>query len=186
MVKRLLLAGLLAAFTACSSPAATSDPPSPNPRPPAASQTTTLPELPASATAPSGQSGLTGQIVAASDVSGQPDEPLAGQMVLAVPAAQAGEVLGVSGDQLAPETLRFLKANLPEADPAITVTLSDTAGNYTLLLNPGQVVLCAADSELTPPDFPATTRGCGLTEVRLGELRRVDISSGFGEILLGE
>jgi hypothetical protein len=45
-------------------------------------------------------------------------------------------------------------------------------------------VLCLLESEQSPPDFPATTRGCGLTTVVEGQLRTVDISSGFGEILL--
>jgi hypothetical protein len=123
-------------------------------------------------------------VVAESDVSGHPDVPLPGQMVLAVPIEKAGEILGAGAQQLADNELRFLKADLPRADPAIAVTLSDAAGKYTLLLEPGQYILCVADSEKTPPDFPATTRGCGRTEVPPGELRRVDISSGFGEILL--
>jgi hypothetical protein len=75
---------------------------------------------------------------------------------------------------------------MPEANPAIAVTLSDADGIYTLLLDPGEYILCVADSEEIPPDFPATTRGCGQTRVVQGELRQVDISSGFGEILLVE
>jgi hypothetical protein len=129
---------------------------------------------------------LVGQIIAESDVSGQPDEPLPDQMVLAVPIEKAGEILGEGGISPPAEELRFLKANLLQADPAIAFTLSDAAGNYTLLLDPGEYILCLADSESTPPGFPATTRGCGLTQVPPGELRHVDISSGFGEILLEE
>jgi hypothetical protein len=129
---------------------------------------------------------LTGQVIAESDVSGRPDEPLPGQMVLAVPVDKAGEFLGVGGGSLTERDLRFLKASLPQADPAIAVTMSDAAGKYTLPLDPGEYILCVADTEETPPDFPATTRGCGQTQVRSGELRQVDISSGFGEILLVE
>ncbi len=68
----------------------------------------------------------------------------------------------------------------------MAVAVSDAAGGYTLLLDPGQYVLCVAESEQSPPDFPATTRGCGRTTVEAGQLRQVDISSGFGEILLVE
>jgi hypothetical protein len=107
-------------------------------------------------------------------------------MVLAVLAEKSGEILGVDRQSLTERTLRFLKASLPQADPAIAITLSDADGNYTLLLDPGEYIVCVADSEETPPDFPATTRGCGQTQVIQGELRQVDISSGFGEILLVE
>jgi hypothetical protein len=143
-------------------------------------------ETPALPETRSASSGLTGSIVAESDVSGQPDEPLPGQMVLAVPVEKAPEILGVVMKSPAAGELRFLKADLPQADPAMTVTTSDAAGDYTLLLDPGEYILCLADTEKTPPGFPATTRGCGLTQVPPGELRRVDISSGFGEILLKE
>ncbi len=128
--------------------------------------------------------GLTGQVIGASDVTGQSDQALANQMVVAIPVAQAQEFLGAGSERLTAAELRFLKANLPQADPAIVVTLSDAAGKYTLLLDPGEYILCLADSQKMPPAFPATTRGCGRTQVLPGELRRVDVSSGFGEILL--
>jgi hypothetical protein len=129
---------------------------------------------------------LTGQVIAASDVAGRPDVPLAGQMVVVVAVEQAGEVLGTGGSDLDDEALRFLKADLPQADSRIVVTLSDAAGSYTLLLPAGDYILCVADSDATPPGFPAKTRGCGRTQVPAGALRRVDISSGFGEIVLVE
>ncbi len=131
-------------------------------------------------------SGLTGLVLSASDVSGQPDEPLADQLVLAMAVEAAPALLGTGAQPLTAERLRFLKVDLPQADPAIDATLSDASGNYTLLLDPGEYVLCLADSESTPPALPARTRGCGLARVMPGELRRVDISSGFGEILLVE
>jgi hypothetical protein len=133
-----------------------------------------------------GASGLSGTVLSASDVAGQPDQPLAKQLLLAVPAAQAGGVLGLEGQELDPARLRFIKAELLRVDPSMTVTLSDAAGRYNLLLDPGEYVLCVADSEKSPPDFPATTRGCGLAMVLAGQLRCVDISSGFGEIVLVE
>ena len=129
---------------------------------------------------------MTGQVVAESDVSGQPDTALPNQMVLAIPAGRAAEILGIGSQVLKDAELRFLKANLSQADPAITIALSDAAGNYSLLLAPGEYVLCVADAENTPPSFPATTRGCGRTSVPPGKLRQVDISSGFGEIVLIE
>jgi hypothetical protein len=130
--------------------------------------------------------GLTGQVLSYSDVSGQPDEPSPNQLVLAFPAEKMGEILGPGRENLNDKDLRFLKANLPGANPAVTSALSDAAGNFTLLLAPAEYILCVADSEIVPPDFPATTRGCGRTHVLPGVLKPVDISSGFGEILLVE
>jgi hypothetical protein len=169
----LLLAGLLCNLGACR-PAPSGEAPSPTPAPSPS---------PGSSNAPS---GLTGVVLSASDVSGQPDQPLAGQLLLAAPLAQAGPLLGLSASELTPERLRFLKASLPHQDPAMTLELSDSDGRYTLLLDPGPTVLCLVESEQSPPGFPAATRGCGLTTVVEGQLRRVDISSGFGEILLLE
>ena len=100
--------------------------------------------------------------------------------------AGGGEVLGRGGRELDPARLRFPKASLPQKAPSMPVTRSEAAGRYTLLLDPGEYVLCVTDSEKSPPDFPATTRGCGLTTVLAGQIRQVDISSGFGEILLVE
>ena len=184
ILRCILLAGLLPAIMACQGPSTPGEPDAQTADPPAVSETAALMETPplfATETAPT---GLAGQIVAESDVSGQADQPLPGQMVLAVPLEKAAEILGAGSQSLANEDLRFLKANLPQADPAIAVTTSDAAGNYTLLLDPGEYILCVADSDKTPPGFPAATRGCGRTVVPQGELRRVDISSGFGEILL--
>jgi hypothetical protein len=184
LIRRLVLPVLLPALIACQGATTTGEPEAQTAQPLVVNTITPRVEktsLPATA---AGGTGLAGQIIAESDVSGQPDEPLPDQMVLAIPVEKALEILGVGGSSLTPEELRFLKANLPQADPAITVALSGAAGDYTLLLDPGEYILCLADSESTPPGFPATTRGCGLTQVPPGELRRVDISSGFGEILL--
>jgi hypothetical protein len=122
--------------------------------------------------------------MAASDVAGQPDEPLADQLVLAVAVEQADEVLGPGAAGLDDAGLRFLKASLPAPHPALAHTLTGAAGDYALALTPGAYVLCLADSHLSPPGFPAVTRGCGRAEVPAGAIGRVDISSGFGEILL--
>jgi len=128
--------------------------------------------------------GLTGQVISASDVTGQPDIPLPDQMVLAVPIEKAEEILGTTSQSPTDKELRFWVAGLPQKDPAIASTLTNTSGNYVLILPPGEYILCVADSEKSPPDFPATTRGCGRVEIQPGSLHHVDISRGFGEILL--
>lgn len=177
-----LLAGLLA----CQGTRPTPTPAEPTTAPPVPSPTAAGPITPTAgpaATATSA-SGLAGLVIAASDVAGVPDEPLPDQMVLAVAVERADAVLGPGTSGLPDGELRFLKADLPAPHPALSVTLSDPAGNYALALPPGEYLLCLADSDVTPPGFPARTRGCGRADVPAGPMRRVDISSGFGEILL--
>ncbi len=186
ILRYILVPGLLSGLLACQGTSETREQDEQTVNPPVVSETAAPVETPGVLPAEIKQAGLTGQVIVESDVSGQPDEPLAGQMVLAIPVEKAGKILGAGTETLTNEKLRFLKASLPQADPAISVTLSDAAGTYTLLLDPGQVILCVADSEKTPPGFPAKTRGCGRTLVPPGELRHVDVSSGFGEILLVE
>ncbi|MEJ2600793.1 MAG: hypothetical protein P8Z00_20850 [Anaerolineales bacterium] len=173
ILRSLLLAGLLSGLIACQAATPGGERPT-SPPPPAPARPTNAP------------SGLTGVVLSASDVTGQPDEPLPDQMLLALPAAEAGAILGLGEQELTPVRLRFLKADLPQAGPSMTVAVSGSSGRYTLLLEPGAYVLCVAESQVSPPDFPVTTRGCGLTTVLPGQLRRVDVSSGFGEILLIE
>lgn len=131
-----------------------------------------------------GPAGLTGHVLAASDVSGQPEAPLPDQLVLAVPVDQADDVLGPGTTGLDETGLRFLKSDLPAPHPALAAAVTDAAGRYSLVLAPGEYVLCVADAEATPPIFPARTRGCGRATVPPGALGQVDLSSGFGEILL--
>ena len=105
----------------------------------AASTTAALIKSPVEPTPQQVLARLTGQVVAASDVSGQPDTALPSQMVLAIPVGKAVGFLGHNRPQLSDTDLRFLKANpFAQADPAITVSLSDAAGNYTLRLDPGE------------------------------------------------
>jgi hypothetical protein len=180
-----LLAGLLA----CQGPRPTATPAEPPTAPPgvvspttALSATATLRGDPTST--PATHTGLTGQVAAASDVSGQPDVPLPDQLVVAVGLADADEVLGASASTFSDSELRFLRADLPAPHPALAATLSDAAGAYSLALPPGDYLLCLANADSTPPSFPAHTRGCGRVTVLPGPMARVDISSGFGEILL--
>jgi hypothetical protein len=179
------VAGLLSGLLACQATSRAQKQDQPTTSLPVVATKAASMESAAIPTPQTGPVGLTGQVVAESDVSGHPDTVLSNQMVLAIPAARA-EVLGVGSHLLKDAELRFLKAKLSKADPAITSGLSDAAGNYSLLLAPGEYILCVADAENTPPSFPATTRGCGQTSVPPGKLRRVDISSGFGEIVLLE
>jgi hypothetical protein len=179
-----LLAGLL---LACQGPRPTATPAAPPTAPPGVVSPTPVPLATPTATAAAtlaGPTGLTGTVIAASDVAGRPDVPLPDQLVVAVAVADADEVLGAGTSALSDSELRFLRADLPAPHPALAVTLSDAAGAYTFQLPPGEYLLCVANSDSTPPSFPARTRGCGRATVPPGPLARVDISSGFGEILL--
>lgn len=184
-LSHLFVPWLLAFGSACQGTSPSASPPpasvwpvgSPTPARPITAPVTAAPTR-------AGTTGLAGQVLAASDVSGQPDAPLADQLVLAVAADRADQVLGPGTAGLEDAELRFLKADLPAPHPALAVTLSDAAGNYALTLAPGAYLLCLADSDATPPGFPARTRGCGRVELAAGAVRRVDVSSGFGEILL--
>jgi hypothetical protein len=178
------LLGLLVSLQACQHIQTVDHPNNPTASPPIVANTSPPMPTPVIPTTGIGPSGLTGQVISASDVSGQPDEPLPGQSVLAIPIEKADEILGGGTSSLTNEKLRFWAARLPQKDPAIGFVLSDAAGKYTLILNPGEYILCVADSEKSPPDFPMTTRGCGRVQVPPGNLRRLDISRGFGEILL--
>jgi hypothetical protein len=191
-LKVLFIGVLFASLSACQAAVTPEDQDKKGESSPVVSPTAPLPTLstavPQETTLPQPTklrgSGITGQVISASDVAGQPDTPLANQIVVAVPRDRAGQILGVREEQLNENDLRFLKANLSQADPGISVTLSGADGTYTLPLDPGEYILCVADSEKNPPDFPAVTRGCGQVNVQEGQIRRVEISSGFGEILL--
>lgn len=184
--RSLVLAGLFFVLAACqASRTPTPTQPDENQRTPtlpaAASATLALTQTPGELS-----SGLTGQVFAESDVAGQANQPLPGQIILVIPDERAKAILGAGGNEVTDENLRFLRVNLPQKDPAVMVTQSDEGGQYRVELEPGAYVLCLADSEGDPPNFPVTTRGCGRTQVTAGEMRQVDISSGFGEILLVE
>ena len=175
----LLLLSFLALYSGCQ-PVRPAENVTPSSLPETVVPVRTFP-IPSKSSSPT---GVTGQIFSASDVSGQPDEPLAGQMVLSFPAERIREILGPGSEVLDEQELRFIRASISQPNPAISLTFSDAGGNYTFQLDSGRFVLCLADSEKTPPDFPVITRGCGFVEVTQGELQQVDISSGFGEIML--
>lgn len=160
---------VLASLVACQSASPPPDQPTSSPSPPAG---------------PGVPSGITGQVVAASDVAGQPDVPLADQLVLAIPTESAPRLLGLDPAGLTQENLRFLHTTIDSPESQITTTLTDNDGNYSLELPPDEYVICLADADSPPAGFPVNTRGCGPVTVTSAELQRVDISSGFGEILL--
>jgi hypothetical protein len=141
------------------------------------------PASPGASTPQPGLEGFIGTVYSASDVSGIPDEPLPGQVVVALPVAAAPEILGQQ-PPLDAERLRFLSLNLDEQDPPLASAVSGEDGAYLLPLPPGDYVLCLGESAGLPGSFPIAVRGCGLASIAQGEARQVNISSGFGEILL--
>ncbi|MFW6070474.1 MAG: hypothetical protein ACOC9X_05450 [bacterium] len=131
-----------------------------------------------------GQSGVRGIVTAYSDVGSQPDEPLAEQTVVILPLEAASSVLGTATSP-APDELRFLQTTVPEPDERVTLAVSDAAGRYEATLDPGNYVLCLADAAgPTPTDYPLAVRGCGAFMVPAGAVVEVNVSSGFGEIVL--
>jgi hypothetical protein len=157
----LLLLALLAAACAPESPSAQPQPSSAEPAEP----------------------GFYGLVYAASDAGGVPDVPLASQVILAIPAAAAGDTLGSSLD---PGQLRFLKVELRQEEALFMTTLSGPDGTYSLPLEAGEYVLCLGESQGQPGSYPISLRGCGLAMLAEGEKKRINFSSGFGEVLLEE
>ncbi|HSM54764.1 MAG TPA: hypothetical protein VK879_01300, partial [Candidatus Sulfomarinibacteraceae bacterium] len=141
-------------------------------------------EEPAPTVTEDGQSGVRGVVTAYSDVGSLPDEPLAQQTVVIMPLEAAGALLGTTPSPT-PDELRFLQMMLPDRDERITLAVSDAAGRYEATLEPGEYVLCLADAAgPSPTDYPLAVRGCGAFMVPPGAVVEVNVSSGFGEILL--
>lgn len=128
-------------------------------------------------------SGLLGQILSASDVNGIPDTPLPDQVVLAFPESTAPRILGTNSS-LTDTDLRFLKADIPAQDPKLTIAISGPDGQYQMNLPPGKYIVCLAESQDAAGAFPVSIRGCGRVNIHDDEQVGLDISSGFGEILL--
>ncbi len=156
----LILSGLSLLLLACQGP-------TPTPTNPASDAT--------------GPARIAGTVVAESDVSGQPDVPLTDQIVAAVPYAA---LRSLSED--APP-LRFLSLRLEARPEGMHTAVTGAEGRYALTLPPGDYALCLAYPEGEPPtDPPLRLQGCGALTLTAGSTRTVDISSGFGEILLQE
>jgi len=128
-------------------------------------------------------SGLVGQILAASDVSGIPDTPLPDQVILAFPEQATSEILGV-GASLSESDLRFLKADITDRDQNLFMAISGPDGRYQLELPAGRYIVCLAESQSAAGAFPVSTRGCGRVTIPENIVVTLDISSGFGEVLL--
>jgi hypothetical protein len=127
--------------------------------------------------------GFFGRVYSASDVSGIPDTPLKNQLILAIPIGAAPDLLALDFP-LDPARLRFLRHTLPAPDPRVEVTASGEDGTYTLQLPPGDYLICLGDSQHPTERYPLDLRGCGSATLPTGEAREVNISSGYGEILL--
>lgn len=130
------------------------------------------------------RSGVRGIVTSYSDVGSQPDEPLAEQTVVILPLEAASSVLGTASSP-APDELRFLQTMVPAPDERVTLAVSDAEGRYEAALAPGDYVLCLADAAgPTPTDYPLAVRGCGAFMVPAGAVVEINVSSGFGEIVL--
>ncbi|MBK9714254.1 MAG: hypothetical protein IPO81_23550 [Kouleothrix sp.] len=160
--------------------------PATQPPPPAAATQPAAPAT-AAATQPQGTSmnpsGIGGLVVSASDVSGQPDQPLANQIVIAMPLSLLGSLPGGPGSTPSDRDLRFLGLTIKAQSSQIVVGVTDAQGRYSLSLPPGDYAVCLADSS-GAATFPLTTRGCGKVTVPPATMRQIDISSGLGEIVL--
>lgn len=169
-------AGTAPTATAGSQTSATAAPRATTPAPTAAPQTNAA-----------GVSGISGAVIAASDVGGQPDRPLPGQLVVAIPIDLVGSLPGGPGGAPSDRDLRFLAVTVERQQNGVVTTLADAGGRYNLALAPGDYALCLADSSgAQPAGFPLTTRGCGRVAVQQGSVRAINISSGMGEIVLVE
>ncbi|MEJ2211636.1 MAG: hypothetical protein P8129_21730 [Anaerolineae bacterium] len=147
----------------------------------------------ASATAnPGAPARLSGTVVAESDVSGQPDVPLAVTAVVAMPLERLAGLVGIPPAGLTDRELRFLSLTLAQRVAGMAVDLTDPEGHYEMTLPAGEYALCLAYPESSPagpagePPLPLNIRGCGRLALEAGQTRIVDVSSGFGEILLKE
>jgi hypothetical protein len=128
------------------------------------------------------KAGLTGVVIAESDVTGLPDTPLAGHTVLAVAQAAAAAAIDLPPENWDDRSLRFLNATVERDAEGVFATTTDSDGRYELPLPPGVYALCLAD--VAADGIALQTHGCGQIQVEAGALQTVDISSGFGEILL--
>jgi hypothetical protein len=131
-------------------------------------------------------SGVSGVVIAESDVRGQPDTPLAQQVVVLIPLDVLQGLVG-SDRPLTDKQLRFLSVSIKEEHRGLVTGLTDAKGQYALAVPPGAYALCLADSEdADPAGLPLQTRGCGRVVVEPAQVTTADVSSGFREILLSK
>jgi hypothetical protein len=130
----------------------------------------------------SAQIGITGVVIAESDVGSQPDTPLGDQIVVAIDEEDASTLLGLPAGDWDTQALRFLHTSVSSSADGVFITRTDGDGRYMLPLEPGIYALCLADS--AADGVTLELRGCGRVEVTVGAVQMVNISGGFGEILL--
>jgi hypothetical protein len=134
---------------------------------------------------------LSGTVVSESDVAGQPDTPLAGAAVVVMPLDALAAMAGLPHVEPSDRELRFLSFTIDREVAGMAVDVTDVLGHYALALPAGEYGLCLAYSEETgtvpsEPQLPLGVRGCGRLVLQEGQTRVVNVSSGFGEILLEE
>ena len=135
---------------------------------------------------------VSGTIIAESDVAGQPDLPLADTVVVAMPLETLAGLMSIPPAGLTDQGLRFLSLTLEQQVAGMAVDLTDQEGHYELTLSANEYALCLAypegegDPSANGPPLPLSIRGCGRLVLEAGQARVVDVSSGFGEILLQE
>ena len=130
---------------------------------------------------------LTGTVIAESDVGSLPDEPLSDQLVLLLPLDEAPRLLGASSST-DDGGFRFLHTTIEQSSPALSTLRTGPNGAVSFGgLDAGGYVLCLADAtgeSMNAP--PYDTRGCAPLTLEKGETLDVEVSSGFGEIVLRE
>ena len=135
---------------------------------------------------------VSGTVVSESDVAGQPDTPLAGATVIVMPLDALAAMAGLPHGEPSDQELRFLSFSIDREVAGMAVDVTDAQGHYALALPAGEYGLCLAYSEgeaSTAPgesQLPLGVRGCGRLLLQEGQTRVVNVSSGFGEILLEE
>ncbi|MBN1661598.1 MAG: hypothetical protein JXA93_24605 [Anaerolineae bacterium] len=189
----LLLGCCLLALAACGTPPPAQPPPvetaTPITTPTGAPPTTPSPTY---SNGDNGQARVSGTVVAESDVSGQPDVPLAGAAVIAMPIDAVATLAGAEPGSLSDRDLRFLSFTIERELAGMAMDVTGAEGRYELALPAGEYGLCLAfgeGGEAAPaggPALPLIVRGCGRLSLAGGQVRSVDVSSGFGEILLEE
>ena len=186
----LLLGGCLLALAACGAEA------TPQPTatgPPAATQTVAPGPSPAVTPGEDGElARVSGTVISESDVAGQPDTPLAGAAVIVMPLDALATMAGLPPGEPSDQELRFLSFTIDREVAGMSADVTDAQGHYELALPAGEYGLCLAygegDAGTVPgePELPLSVRGCGRLVLQEGQTLVVDVSSGFGEILLEE
>jgi hypothetical protein len=110
--------------------------------------------------------------------------------VVVIPLEVLAGLAGAPPAELSDRDLRFLSLTVEQEVAGMAVDITDGQGRFGLELPAGEYGLCLAygegdggsvTSELRPP---FSIRGCGRLLLEAGQVQRVTVSSGFGEILV--